>query len=148
MLQNAKAKTTKKTFSRETSVSININADAGKVWGLLTNASNFPRWNSTVTSIDGKIALGEKLALKVKLDPKRTFKLKVKELSPQKHMRWGDAMGDRDYTITPIEGGVNFTMHEKIGGPLFPLFARMIPSFDEAFDQYAADLKAEAEKQS
>lgn len=146
MLQNTKAKTTKKIFSRETSVSININAEASKVWELLTNPSDFPRWNSTVTSLDGKIALGEKLALKVKLDPKRTFKLKVKAFTPQKHMRWGDAMGNRDYTLTPIDGGVNFTMHEKIGGPLFPLFAGMIPDFDDAFNQYAADLKAEAEK--
>jgi hypothetical protein len=61
-------------------------------------------------------------------------------------MRWGDAMGNRNYTLTPIDGGVNFTMSEKIGGPLFPLFARMIPSFDDAFNQYAADLKKEAEK--
>lgn len=145
---NQPAKTTKKTFSRETSVSVDINADVATVWKLLTDAADFPRWNSTVTSLEGKIAKGEKLALKVKLDSKRTFKLKVKELTPEKYMRWGDAMGNRDYTLTPIDGGVNFTMYEKIGGPLFPLFAGMIPSFDEAFNQYAADLKAEAEKQS
>lgn len=142
---NKKAATIKKTFSRSTSVSIDINADAATVWALLTNASDFPRWNSTVTSLEGTIALGEKLALKVPLDEKRTFKLKVKEFTPEKHMRWGDAMGNRDYTLTPFEGGVTFTMSEKIGGPLFPLFAGMIPDFDEAFDQYAADLKKESE---
>lgn len=143
---NQKATTTKKTFSRATTVSIDINADASTVWALLTNAENFPKWNSTVTSLEGKIALGEKLALKVTLDEKRTFKLKVKEFTPEKHMRWGDAMGNRDYTLTPIDGGVSFTMAEKIGGPLFPLFAGMIPDFDDAFNQYAADLKAAAEK--
>ena len=37
-------------------------------------------------------------------------------------------------------------MVEKIGGPLFPLFAKMIPPFDGAFEQYAKDLKHEAEK--
>jgi hypothetical protein len=36
-------------------------------------------------------------------------------------------------------------MTEKIGGPLFPLFAGAIPSFDEVFERYAADLKKEAE---
>jgi len=36
-------------------------------------------------------------------------------------------------------------MREKIGGPLFPLFAKMIPPFDDSFDQFAADLKEEAE---
>jgi len=143
---NQNAQTIKKTFSRSTSVSIDINADASTVWSLLTNASDFPRWNSTVTSIEGKIALGEKIALKAKLDEKRTFKLKIKEFTSEKHMRWGDAMGNRDYTLSPIDGGVNFTMNEKIGGPLFPLFAGMIPPFDDAFNQYAADLKKEAEK--
>ena len=36
-------------------------------------------------------------------------------------------------------------MSEKIGGPLFPLFARYIPSFDESFERFADDLKKEAE---
>jgi hypothetical protein len=39
-------------------------------------------------------------------------------------------------------------MHEKIGGPIFPLFALMIPPFDEAFDRFAADLKKKAESLS
>ncbi|MFT4525404.1 MAG: hypothetical protein ACI85F_001557 [Bacteroidia bacterium] len=141
----SKAATTKKTFSRSTIVSIDIKADAATIWALLTNASDFPRWNSTVTSLDGKIALGEKLALKVTLDEKRTFKLKVKEFKPDKHMRWGDAMGNREYTLTPFDGGVTFTRNEKIGGPFFPLFATMTPPLDQEFDQYAADLKKEAE---
>jgi hypothetical protein len=36
-------------------------------------------------------------------------------------------------------------MSEKIGGPLFPLFARYIPPFDQPFKQFVADLKKEAE---
>ena len=36
-------------------------------------------------------------------------------------------------------------MVEKIGGPLFPFFAKMIPPFDQAFEQYAKDIKNEAE---
>ena len=90
--------------------------------------------------------MGEKIALKAKLDEKRSFKLKIKEFTSEKHMRWGGAMGNRYYTLSPIDGGVNFTMNEKIGRPLFPLFAGMIPPFDDAFNQYAADLKKEAKK--
>jgi hypothetical protein len=37
-------------------------------------------------------------------------------------------------------------MTEKIGGPLFPLFAKMIPPFDDSFEKFASDLKQEAEK--
>ena len=145
-VQEGKATTVKKTFSRETSVYININADPSVVWALLTNASDYARWNSTVVSLEGEIAQGEQIALVSTLDPKRTFKLKVKEFEPEKRLVWGDNMGNRAYIIEEGEAGqVTFTMAEKIGGPLFPLFAGAIPSFDESFEQIAADLKKEAE---
>jgi uncharacterized protein YndB with AHSA1/START domain len=143
---NGKAVTTKKTFSRETAVSIDIQADRSIIWALLTNANDFPRWNSTVISIEGTIAQGEKIKLKAKLDPKREFKLKVKEFEADNRLVWGDAMGNRVYTLKSIGNNLtNFSMTEKIGGPLFPLFAKMIPPFDQAFEQYAKDLKNEAE---
>jgi len=144
--RDAKAATTKKTFSRETSVSTTIFADPAIVWALLTHASDIPRWNSTVTSVKGEIKEGETIELKSTLDAKRTFKLKVKEFVPEKRLVWGDAMGNRVYTLVKGDGGgVHFSMTEKIGGPLFPLFAGAIPSFDESFERYAADLKKEAE---
>ena len=144
--QNGKATTTKKTFSRETKVSTAIFADAAIVWALLTQASDFPRWNSTVTSLKGEIKEGGTLELKSTLDEKRTFKLKVKEFIPEKRLVWGDAMGSRIYTLDKGTGdSLVFTMSEKIGGPLFPLFANSIPSFDESFERFAADLKKEAE---
>ncbi|HMN89580.1 MAG TPA: SRPBCC domain-containing protein [Saprospiraceae bacterium] len=143
---NGKAVTTKKIFSRETAVSIDIQADKSIIWALLTNANDFPRWNSTIISIDGTIAQGQTIKLKAKLDPKREFKLKIKEFDADNRFVWGDAMGNRVYTLKSIGNNLtNFTMVEKIGGPLFPLFANMIPPFDEAFEQYAKDLKNEAE---
>lgn len=146
LTSNGKAITTKKTFSRETAVSIDIQADRSAIWALLTNSDDFPRWNSTVISIVGTIAKDEKITLQAKLDPKRAFKLKVKEFEAEDRMVWGDAMGNRVFTLKTIGNNLtNFTMAEKIGGPFFPLFARLIPSFDETFEQYAKDLKNEAE---
>lgn len=144
--REGKATTTKKTFSRETSVSTTINADPAIVWALLTHVSDFPRWNSTITSMKGEIREGGTVELKSILDEKRTFKLKVKEFVPEKRLVWGDALGSRVYTLTRRDGGRTiFAMTEKIGGPLFPLFANSIPSFDESFERFAADLKKEAE---
>ncbi len=146
MTQNGKATTVRTTFTRATGISIEIKADPDVVWALLTKASDFPRWNSIVTSIEGNIALGETIKLKSILDAKRTFKLKVKEFEPAKRLAWGDPMGNRIYTITKNQnGGVTFTLNEKIGGQLFPLFAKMIPSFDQSFEQFASDLKKESE---
>lgn len=142
---NQKATTIKKTFSRETSVHASIEADPAIVWALLTHASDYPRWNSTVTSIQGEIKAGAAIELKSTLDAKRIFKLKVKEFVPEKRLVWGDAMGNRVYNLERAGSGTDFSMTEKIGGPMFPLFAGMIPSFNESFDQFAADLKKEAE---
>lgn len=143
---NGKALTTKKTFSRETSVSLDIQADKSIIWALITNAADFQRWNSTVISIEGTIAAGETIKLKSTLDPKREFKLKVKAFDAGTRLVWGDAMGNRRFTLKSIGNNLtNFTMVEKIGGPLFPLFAKMIPPFDESFEQFASDVKNEAE---
>jgi uncharacterized protein YndB with AHSA1/START domain len=140
------AVTTRHFFSRETRVSVDVAASAERVWTLLTDVSGIPRWNSTVVSLTGEIRPGGSVAFVSTLDPKRTFRLKVKSFEPNRRLVWGDAMGTRTYEIVSRGGiGVTVMMHEKIGGPFFPLFARMIPSFDASFDQFAADLKRTAE---
>ncbi len=143
---NGKAVTVKKIFSRQTAVSINIQTDKSIIWALLTHAADYPRWNSTVVSIEGDIKQGGKIRLKSTLDPKRVFKLAVKTFEPETRLVWGDALGKRVFTLESIPGNLtSFTMDEKIGGPVFPLFAKMIPPFDQAFEQFASDLKKEAE---
>ena len=143
----SKATTIKKTFSRETSISIDIQASPKTIWTLLTDARSYPKWNSTVLSIEGKIAQGEKIQLTSYLDPKRVFHLSIKEFVTERRLVWGDPMGQREYILTPKPNGqTNFSMTEKIGGPLFPLFANMIPPFDESFEEFANDLKNTAEK--
>jgi uncharacterized protein YndB with AHSA1/START domain len=147
MPPTGKAQTIKKTFSRETSVAIDINASPEAIWELLTDAAGYPDWNSTILSLEGDIAPGNTIKLKSTLDPKRIFKLKIKEFQPHQRLVWGDAMGKRIFTLTDQgEGTTRFSMSEKIGGPLFPLFAGMIPSFDEAFEAFAGDLKRAAEE--
>lgn len=142
-----KATTVRTTFSRQTAVSIEINAKPAVVWRLLTDAAAYPAWNSTVISIEGNIAPGGKIRLKSVLDPKRVFKLTVKEFEPERKLVWGDGQGRREYLIADKGNGkVTFAMTEKIGGLMFPLYAKMIPPFDESFENFANDLKTAAEK--
>lgn len=142
------ATTVHRLFSRDTTVTVEITAPAERIWALLTDAPRIPKWTATVLSVDGTIAPGARIALVSALDTKRTFKLRVKAFTPPTHLAWGDAMGTRTFDIVPRGAGrVTVTMAEHIGGPLFPLFARMIPPFDAAFDQFAADLKRAAEAQ-
>jgi uncharacterized protein YndB with AHSA1/START domain len=144
--QDGKATTTKERKSQETSVSIDIAAAPSIIWSLLTNGSDITRWNSTLTYFEGKIAVGEKVRLKSILDEKRVFKIKIKEMVENKHMLWGDKQGNRRFTLTDKGDGItNFTMAEKIGSFMYPMYKKYLPSFDEVFEQYASDLKKEAE---
>lgn len=143
------AVTTSRWFSRETVVHIEIEASPERVWALLADGASYPKWTETVLSIEGTIASGAKIRLKSSLDPKRTFALTVRAFEPNRLLSWGDAMGERRYELATIDGGrTRFTMRERIGGPLFPLFRAMIPSFDASFDRFAADLKRAAETQA
>ena len=69
-VKEGKARTSKSAFSRETAVRIDIQADPGIVWALLTNGADYPRWNSTVTALKGEIKEGGTIELKSILDEK------------------------------------------------------------------------------
>lgn len=155
MAQNAmdgKATSTKKGLHMETTVSISINATPATIWALLTNADDLPRWNSTVKSIEGKIADGEKIKLVAESSPDRTFSLKISQFIPEKEMVWRDGFapmfkGVRTYTLTPSkDGSTQFTMTEVFSGLMLPMIAKSLPDFVPVFEQYARDLKHEAEK--
>jgi hypothetical protein len=151
MNKNGKAIKTKSTFRMECTVGIKIKAVPAKIWKLLTDAPDFPRWNSTVESIEGKIAEDEKIKLKATIDPKRTFKLTVSEFEPNKKMIWQDGTppmfkGVRTFTLDDNhDGTTDFTMTEVFSGLMLPMISGSLPDFVPVFEQYASDLKSEAE---
>jgi len=148
-----RANKSKTTFRMEYAVGSNIKAAPNRIWALLTNAKDFPRWNSTVQNIEGAIAAGQKIKLYVKVAPGRAFKLTVSEFVPDQRMVWSDGnfmfRGMRTYTLTPkADGSTDFSMAEVFSGAMLPLIAGSLPDFGPEFEKYAADLKREAEKGS
>lgn len=147
---NGRANKTKSTFRLEYSAGINIQAKPERVWALMTNAGDFPRWNSTVKSIEGKIALGQTIKLVAAIAPARTFSLSIIEFVPEKKMVWsdGNAMfkGVRTYLLNAKgDGSTDFTMAEVYTGLMLPMIAGSLPDFGSTFEQYLADLKRAAE---
>ena len=147
---NGRANKTKSAFRMEYSAGINIKASPDKVWVLMTNASDFPRWNSTVKSIEGNIASGQTIKLVAAISPERVFNLNIVEFVPQKRMVWsdGNAMfkGVRTYALTSkADGSTDFTMSEVYTGLMLPMIAGSLPDFRPTFEQYLSDLKREAE---
>lgn len=143
---------TRSAFRMEISVGANIRATPERIWQLLTDAAGFPRWNSTVSHIDGVIAPGESLKLKVPVAPNRVFKVKVSEFVPGKRMVWRDGaapmfQGVRTYTLTAAANGTtDYTMSEVFSGLMLPMIAGSLPDMVPVFETYAADLKREAER--
>lgn len=149
---NGKAVHTRRAFRMEVAVGIQIAASAEKVWALLTSAQDFPRWNSTVERIEGKIALGETIRLQARIAPGRVFKLKITAFRPPEELVWQDGMfpmfqGVRRYTLSRQgQNGVIFGMSETFSGIMLPMIAGSLPDFGPSFETFAADLKSEAER--
>ena len=148
----ARATRTSRTFRQECATKIEVRATPQRIWSLLTNAADFPRWNSTVTRITGTIAEGERLALEVPAAPGRTFRPRVTRLEPERTMVWSDGFapmfkGVRTFTLEPhADGTTTFSMVEVFSGVMLPMIKRSLPDFGPSFEAYATDLKREAER--
>ena len=140
-----------RTFSLACAVAVNIRASAPTVWGLLTDAEGFPRWNSTVTRIEGEIRDGERLRLHVP-GTDRTFTPRVSGVVPSTRMIWTGGFaplfkGVRTFTLTPgPDGTTDFAMNERFSGLMLPFAKSSMPDFGPVFTRYASDLKREAER--
>lgn len=147
---NGRATESKSGFRRAVSVALTINAAPERVWELLTNAADIPRWNSTVSSVVGQVAVGQRLALKVPIS-KRTFNVTVDTFDAPHRLVWSDGnaifRGVRTYTLEPRGADTTlFRMEEVFTGLMLPLIARSLPDFKPVFERYASDLKREAER--
>jgi len=141
----------RRMFSLMCRVEVRIEASPETIWALLTDAAKFPRWNSTVTAIDGEISNGRRIRVHVP-GTDRTFTPVVSDVVPDARMTWtgGFALlfrGVRTFRLLPqADGATTFTMQERFSGLMLPVVGRALPDFGPVFERYAADLKNEAER--
>ena len=132
--------------------SVEIQAAPEKIWSILTDAPGWASWNTTIDKLEGRIALGEKVKLFVKLNPGRAFPVTVSTFDAPRTMVWTGGMplglfkGERTYALTPKSSGVEFSMTEVFSGLMSPLIEKSIPDMQPAFDAFAACLKRRAEQ--
>jgi hypothetical protein len=139
------------TFRLAITVTKSIEAPNTTVWNLLTDLRAQSIWNSTLTSIEGKVALGERVSFRVPDAPGQTFNPKVVAYDDLTSMvwrlnRWPLLVGDRTFRVTPgPNGSTEFTIDELMQGLLLPLIAKSLPDLGAMFERTATDLKAAAE---
>jgi hypothetical protein len=133
-------------------VTTSIRATPERIWALLTNAPGYPRWNNTVTRVEGKIAPNERIKIHTKISPGRAFRVMVTKFAPPHRMVWTGGMplglfkGERTFRLQPGPNGVvEFSMREEYTGLMAPLICRSIPDLQPAFDEFASCLKLAAE---
>ena len=145
--------TTPGTFALACRVDLNVRAPAQRIWAVLTNAKEFPRWNSTVAGIDGEIREGATLRLRVP-GTKRIFTPRISGVVPNERMTWTGGFsllfkGVRIFELRRCDdGSTDFTMTERFSGLALPLVKRALPDFGPIFSRYADDLRREAERQA
>ena len=101
---------------------VNIRAPGMRIWQLLTDAEGFPRWNSTVTRIEGQHPRGRETA-----HPCARHGANVHAQSIRGDLRRSNDVGGRQFpvlftafelsSLTPCrDGSVDFAMNERFSG--------------------------------
>ena len=117
----------------------------------MTDARDFPRWNSTVTAVEGEIRDGQRIRIHVP-GTDRTFTPLVSNVVPNVRMTWTGGLaplfrGVRTFELMMQPGGSTaFVMQERFSGLMLPIVGGAMPDLGPVFERYAADLKHEAER--
>ena len=142
-------------MAKEIKTEIRINTTPEKVWQVLTDFENFPKWNPFIQSITGDIALGEKLIVKI-LPPNRklmTFNPRVVVSIPNEELQWlgsGPIIGlfDGQHSFKIIQesdGSVKFEHGERFTGILVGLMPKLLKDTELGFNQMNEALKTRCE---
>jgi uncharacterized protein YndB with AHSA1/START domain len=136
-----------KAVARAFEASSLIAATPGQIWPVLADIRAWPEWDSGVTKVVGRLALGEKLTITVAANPGRAFPVRVTELIEPSRMVFRGGMplgvfiGQRSYTLAVEDTHTRFTMREEYTGPLAGMIVRSIPDLGPSFVTFADGLK-------
>jgi len=141
-------------FTAHFRVEVTIAAAPERVWSLLTDAKDFPRWNSMIVRIDGEMRKGERLRLHVPGSDRTSIPM-VSTFVPNRRMVWTRGLalmfkGERTFELEPRGDGSTtfFCMEERISGLLLPLTPASTPNFGPILVRFANDLRNEAQRRT
>ena len=136
---------------------VDIAASAADVWLVLTDFEDFPEWNPFIRRIDGELAPGTRLRVRVQPPGGRamTFRPTVLRVEPDRHFAWrGHALmpgifdGEHAFTLEPRGTSTRLLHEERFGGVLLPLLRRSLDTTTRrGFEAMNDALKARVEQQ-
>jgi len=131
-----------------------IRAAPETVWEILTDAAGYAEWNPEIVTIEGRMALGERIRARVKVGSGaiRTVPLRVTAFDAPSRMEWTGGLplrlftGRRILTVTPGDGVVEFRMLVQMSGLLAGLMVKAVGNRQTEIDGFSSALKARAEQ--
>ncbi|WP_448205144.1 SRPBCC family protein [Azospirillum sp. sgz302134] len=140
---------------RRIDTAIRINAPASVVWTVLTDTARYPDWNPFIRSLEGDLATGARLRVRIAPDgaAPMTFRPTVLLCEAGRELRWlgrvllpGLFDGEHAFRIEPDGAGVCFRHEERFRGLLVaPLWIRMAGPTRAGFEAMNRALKQRAE---
>jgi hypothetical protein len=140
---------------KQLSVTTDISAAPADVWAVLTDLASFPAWNPFITSADGALALGARLALRIQPPGGRamTFRPTVTVLEDGCRLEWlgrlgipGIFDGRHSFELTALpDGGTRLVQSETFTGVLVPFMRSVLDSTGAGFAMMNEALRERAE---
>ena len=135
---------------------ITINAPADKVWGILMNTQEYPKWNPFILSVDKEFKAGEKMNILLRQNESKKMNIKPVciEVNKDKKLSWKGSMGMKGifdgHHIFELESKdentTRFIHREEFSGILVNLFWKQLDTHTrDGFEMMNAKLKELAE---
>jgi hypothetical protein len=142
---------------KEVYTEVEIEAPAEKVWGLLSDFANVPKWNPIIKTLKGNPEPGKRVYVMFNLKGLGPLPLLVKMLAyiPGREITWiGKAPvpwlleGRHSFIVEPLDGGrCKFVHFERFSGIALPAVEGILDSkLKPNYEAMNRALKAEAEK--
>ena len=130
--------------------SVDINADKGAVWDVLTDFASYKEWNPGMR-IEGALEVGTKLHVHL---TGMSFKPKVLAATPGKELRWlgklghrGIAAGEHFFVLTTNADGTTRLNHgERYSGALIALAKGSSANSGAAYEAFSQALRQRVEQ--
>jgi hypothetical protein len=115
---------------------VEIDAPPARVWSVLVDLPAYREWNPFIVEATGKVAVGERLSLRMALPGREPMSIKPRLLvvQPEQELRWKGQLwvpglfdGEHAFVLTPLaNGGTRVDHWERFGGVLLPIARSMV----------------------
>lgn len=123
-------------MSLEIKTEIIIRAASEKIWAILTEFDEYPKWNPFIKTIKGDIGVGNKIIVQIAQNEGKemTFKPTILTLNKNIELSWlgvllfpGIFDGHHKFELNDNNNGtITFTQSEVFKGILVPLFQKQL----------------------